>query len=909
VEVFCSKSEGFCSYLMRRNAGRWGEKLSVLFRKGKGISNPGKRAFIELLKTEVDIERISKKDLARIFKAILKRLDNFPLPPISAMEIFISEGCNMRCDYCFEPYKRPAKMNVDTGCATIDFLMKESGDNKELSILLFGGEPLIGFDVIKEIVLYAEKQSDIYDKKITFMMTTNGTLFTEESVLFCKEHKIRCMISIDGREETHDRHRKMLDGRGSFKIIEKNLPLIRKYLPDFSVRMTPLPDTVGSLYDDVRYLVEEVGTRDITLGGATGVRWMEEDYAIYEDEMKKIISFWKESDRSFRISFLEQAGTTKWGCQAGRYSICITSEGNIIPCARVFGVEELERSYTFGNVHVGWKNTLARKELLAVNSMRSQICYECAYRGFCGGGCFVCNFREVGNLVVPSPRECLEVRAQFHAREIGGISTIPRRFGKVIRYDPYGEPARPLLLSNPNSVPVRCEDLISKVDENGELSLYHIGRPNIYKTGSIVEKILSRIDGRSSVQQIVEDMEDIGRSVIGWLSHNHFIRLVRSGEARRKDETSPQPLDFHRPILWESFITLSSSMGIVSHENILSIDRLGYPIYIHSWNDPSQDQFGRPAVEPLDRRVMELLEISKDLPSRLEDEGIAISFGSTSFLRFDRWKRAYKRIIYCFLDQTAISKTSVEILNLLDHVFVPSSFCRDNLIKCGVKTPITIWHHGVNPDLFPYIERKRKSPYIFLFVGVAQERKGIEELLVAFIKEFSKGEDVRLIVKSADWGDVDEWRDRFKDKRIIWHWANVSRKNMANYYFSADCLVIPSRGDSFCLPVLEAMATGLPVIVHDWGGIKDYCNESNSYLVRNAGRVPAVGEEEGELYPYMPEWGLPDVDHLRYLMRYVYEHWDEAMEKGRKAAEMVAREWTWSHKAKEIIDLISSWKS
>jgi|GEM_PF-355158 len=919
--MFCSKPEGFCGSVVecsKRGIHRIGEKISRLFRTDMGLSKPGKDAFLELLKAEKDIERIKRGDLNRIFKAISKRLENVPLPSVTAMELLISEGCNLRCDYCFEPYKRPAIMSVETGEKAIDFLIKESGDQRNLSVLFFGGEPLIGFDRIMEIVAYAEKEAEIYGKKIGFTMTTNGTLFTEESLSFCRNHDIKCMISLDGKEESHDRHRKTPDGRGSFGLISEKLSLIREYIPDFSVRMTPLPDTVGNLYENIMFLVLEVGTRSITLGGASGVgvEWTEEDYSIYEAEIEKVMRFWNESGRSFSISFLESVGTGEWGCQAGRFSVCITSEGNIIPCARVFGVKGLEDSYTFGNVHVGWTNPMARKELLALNSQRPRICYSCEYGGFCGGGCFVCNFRETGNLITPSPRECLEIKIQFHAREVAGVSTVARRYGRILPYHPDEEKRRPLLVATLDSVPTRCDDLIFGTDEDGLLSLYHVGRSNVYKAGKHVEDVLLRIDGMSSIRQIVgeisdkeryrarEEIEERTKSIISWLSHNHFIRIAKASshpeEEGRPSSVSPPP------ILWESFFSTSSSMGIVSHENVLVIDGMGYPIYAHSWNDPSRDQFGKPA-EPMDERVMDILRISKELPKGLEEEGIAISFGGTDFLRLDRWKKARIKTLYCFSDLTAIPKASVEILNLLDHIFVPSGFCRDNLIRSGVRTPITIWHHGVNPRYYRYMERGTRSPFTFLFVGVAQARKGIEELLTAFTDEFSRGEDVRLVVKSPDWGDLDMWKARFTDKRIIWHWTNVSREAMLDYYLGADCLVIPSRGDSFCLPVLEAMATGLPVIVHDWGGIKDYCDESNSYLVRNAGTTPGVDEALAEIYPYMPEWGIPDVDHLRYLLRYVYEHSEEAREKGRRAAKMVSEGWTWEHKAKEIVRLISEW--
>lgn len=470
-------------------------------------------------------------------------------------------------------------------------------------------------------------------------------------------------------------------------------------------------------------------------------------------------------------------------------------------------------------------------------------------------------------------------------------------------------------------IPHLCEDTIFRMDPKDKefpLMVYHLGSPDLRRFPEWVLEIISQIDGRSTLEEVVRntsdripkhdrviDVKEQCLNAFKYLKSLHLVFLKPPHEASIGTERKNLPTP---AIFWESFITSSSSMGIVSQENILAIDSLGYPIFPYPWNDPELDQFGKPAAEPLRKRTMDLIGLAGRLPKGAEREGIGISFGGTDRIRFDRWKRCRTKILYCFLDTTAIPKASVGMLNLLDHIFCPSSFVRENLMRCGVITPITIWHHGVNPEIYRFIEREPKDGFVFLFVGVAQPRKGIWELLVAFTNEFSHGErDVRLMVKSADWGKLDGLRSKFRDDRIMWIEDTVSYAQMIDYYKQADCLVIPTRGDAFCLPALEAMATGLPVIANDWGGVRDFCNDENSYLIRNSGTVPAIDMDISPLYPYVPEWGVPDIEHLMSVLRHVYENRDEAREKGRRAAEMVASAWTWRKKAEGAMKVLEGY--
>ena len=143
------------------------------------------------------------------------------MPRMSYMELILTDQCNLRCSYCFEKDKNPHNMSDETAMASVDFLMEESGPTKNLTLLFFGGEPLLRFDLMQKVWEYATKRADALGKKINWDMTTNGTLVTEEKARWLRDHGVKYLLSMDGGKEDHDRYRKYANGRGSFDVIAK----------------------------------------------------------------------------------------------------------------------------------------------------------------------------------------------------------------------------------------------------------------------------------------------------------------------------------------------------------------------------------------------------------------------------------------------------------------------------------------------------------------------------------------------------------------------------------------------------------------------------------------------------------------------------------------------------------------
>lgn len=229
--------------------------------------------------------------------------------------------------------------------------------------------------------------------------------------------------------------------------------------------------------------------------------------------------------------------------------------------------------------------------------------------------------------------------------------------------------------------------------------------------------------------------------------------------------------------------------------------------------------------------------------------------------------------------------------------------CRQNLEAfrdCGVRVPIAVVPHGVDPERFPLLERVRSGdePYTFGTFGALSPRKGIDLLLRAFREEFAPAEPVRLLLKSVDpppIGPIDDPRVRV----LTGFWDDA---DVLAFLSRLDAFVLPSRAEGFGLCALEAMATGLPAIATDWGGPADYLDPADSLPLASR-LVDAAGTASNGVR-YEGQWAEPDVAHLRWLLRWQYEHREEAGRMGRLASARVQRLWTWDHAARRLRDLL-----
>lgn len=248
-----------------------------------------------------------------------------------------------------------------------------------------------------------------------------------------------------------------------------------------------------------------------------------------------------------------------------------------------------------------------------------------------------------------------------------------------------------------------------------------------------------------------------------------------------------------------------------------------------------------------------------------------------------------------------VSASWPEKLNTMQHIVVPNEFNKRVFEESGVTVPITVIPHGTETEKFRFYERPKRDTFTFTIAGFLDitDRKGAFDVIRAFVSEFSENEPVRLLLKSSDM--TFGYYKRFTKKNIKTIAKHYSFEEMYELFKETDCFVFPSKAEGIGQPPREAMATGLPVILTDWSGLADIANPGICYPIKPASLEPRPNfiEQNGN-------WAKIDIKELMYWMRYVYEHQDEAREKGRKAAWHIRKHFSWGIAAKKMEEFLCS---
>ncbi len=361
------------------------------------------------------------------------------------------------------------------------------------------------------------------------------------------------------------------------------------------------------------------------------------------------------------------------------------------------------------------------------------------------------------------------------------------------------------------------------------------------------------------------------------------FRRKWAGKLRRRDRVG---------LLWHSEVGSPSGYAVSSRELLLQLDELGVDIrlaYIYGtdWMDVGRDDYRLSAMRqrPKDLRLPQVVYAPAEL--------------------FSKNSGRY-RIGYTMLEVDGIPPEWVRMCNQMDEVWVPTTFNAETFRAGGVTSPLRVMPLGVNPDYFnPRIQGFRASPR-FTFVSVFEwgERKAPEVLLKAYTRAFTATDQVVLLLKvhNRDPGvDVDAQIASLHLPEsgppvVLLKNHDLPAHQMGSLYRSADCFVLATRGEGWGMPILEAMACGLPAIATGWGGHMDFLSAENGYPVGYT-LVPAVAK-----CPYYRGfcWADPDVGHLADRMRFVYENPDEARAVGTRASEDALGQWTWRQAALRI---------
>lgn len=358
---------------------------------------------------------------------------------------------------------------------------------------------------------------------------------------------------------------------------------------------------------------------------------------------------------------------------------------------------------------------------------------------------------------------------------------------------------------------------------------------------------------------------------------------------------------YRRELLWQSILNFPSGYATSCREFLRALEDEGVRMLYRYLYGP-KTVF--PIPEPVESHDYRLNVIrSRAAPRRA---AVAVVYGQGDC--FHRNRGRYK-IGYTMLEVDGFPADWVRQADGMDEVWVPSVFNRDGFQRCGLKRPIHVIPLGVDPDYFHPAVAAWPNPlgeFVFLSLFEWGERKEPWLLLKAFNEEFSAAEPVRLLCKIMNRDPQVKLKEEIRRLRLKESGGRISylfnlefeHYQLGALYRSADCFVAVSRGEGWNMPLMEAMACGLPAIATDWGAHREFVHPGIAYPLPVRGTVPAVAK-----CPYYDgfSWADPDPEQLRRLMRQVYENQEEARSRGQAAARDMAERWTWRHAARRIV--------
>jgi len=322
--------------------------------------------------------------------------------PLMSCTIDVTEACNLACTYCFTCGKTNKKLSLDMGKKIIDFFFEHADPNADhYEISFWGGEPLLEYALIKELIFYAKRKSD----KVIFGGTTNGILFDEEKLEFLGENKAKMMVSVDGVKEVHDKYRIFPNGSGSWDLVIKKIKLALKYWPDLHIRFSLTPELAPKLYKAMLFFWEELGVDWIAFSPVYECEWRDDDYKILEEEYIKILEYMRKNPQKYCLH-LSDPGKGIWQdypCGAGRSYVGFSVDGYIYPCHRFhkYGEEheEQNKKVRIGSIWEGFYPE--RQKFLDYPVIRKHQCKDglgCDIYNFCAGGCYAVTFDFTGDI-------------------------------------------------------------------------------------------------------------------------------------------------------------------------------------------------------------------------------------------------------------------------------------------------------------------------------------------------------------------------------------------------------------------------------------------------------------------------------------------------------------------------------
>ena len=332
---------------------------------------------------------------------------------VKALCLHIAHDCNLACRYCFaeegEYHGRRALMSYEVGKKALDFLVENSGTRRNLEVDFFGGEPLLNWQVVKDLTAYGRELEKHHDKKFRFTVTTNGVLLDDEKMAFINKEMSNVVLSLDGRKEVHDHMRPFRNGSGSYDLI---VPKFQKLAESrdhkqYYIRGTFTRDNLD-FAEDVKHFAD-LGFKEMSMEPVVGGD--DEPYAIRKEDIPKICEqydalarFMIEREKEGRgFNFFHfmidlTGGPCVYkrmsGCGSGTEYLAVTPWGDLYPCHQFVGDED----FIMGNVDEGITRPDIADNFRACNVYTKEKCKNCFAKFYCSGGCTANGYKLAGSL-------------------------------------------------------------------------------------------------------------------------------------------------------------------------------------------------------------------------------------------------------------------------------------------------------------------------------------------------------------------------------------------------------------------------------------------------------------------------------------------------------------------------------
>lgn len=332
---------------------------------------------------------------------------------VKALCLHIAHTCNLNCSYCFASQGKfngeRGLMSFEVGKRALDFLVQNSGTRHNLEVDFFGGEPLINFGVVKQLVEYARSIEKKTNKNFRFTLTTNGVLIDDDVIDFANREMSNVVLSLDGRKEVHDRFRVDYNGNGSFdKIVPKFQRLVEKRgNKDYYMRGTFTHNNPDFL-EDIKTMLDlgftELSMEPVVCSPDDPSALTEQDKAIVMEQYEKLAELMLKRQKEGRpFTFYHYMIDLKSGpciykrvsgCGSGTEYMAVTPWGDLYPCHQFVG----DDNYKLGNVFEGVNNIEIQNKFANSNVYTKPECKDCWAKLYCSGGCPANSYHATGDI-------------------------------------------------------------------------------------------------------------------------------------------------------------------------------------------------------------------------------------------------------------------------------------------------------------------------------------------------------------------------------------------------------------------------------------------------------------------------------------------------------------------------------